>query len=309
MGRMRTNKLVLFLLAIMLILSACSTTSKTVEKEENGVIESQNVKKAQRVIATSITYPDFLYVLGVTPVASENFLSEFPSYLNDRFSSVTKLGEGLHFEAILAAEPDIIIAPKWRDEKDYDQLSKIAPTFLLPDRDDWRDELRDMGDVLGKSEEAEKAIQEYEHHMKRAKEKLHNVVGDETFIYMRIFPKEIYVMGQTSSRGKVIHGELGLIPSESTPKTEEATAISFEALPDINPDHIILQIDGGVTEKKQAEKLYEDLSNSPIWKDLKAVQNDHVYLVGDKEWMNFGFSSIATMYAVDEIVKVIEKKN
>ncbi|MNN94275.1 hypothetical protein D3C81_2128710 [compost metagenome] len=48
---------------------------------------------------------------------------------------------------------------------------------------------------------------------------------------------------------------------------------------------------------------------SSIWKNLNAVKNGHVYLVGDNEWFNFGFSPVANTYAINEIVKVIELNN
>lgn len=286
----------------MLFIAACGN------KEEKTDSVPAADTKPEKVVATSITYPDFLYVLGVTPVAAENYHTEFPSYFNDTFKDVIKLGDGANLEAILEVEPDLIIAPKWRDEKVYDQLSKIAKTVLMPDRDDWRDELRDIGEALGKQQEAEQAISDYEQHMKEAKESLQAIVGDETFIYMRMMPNESYVMGETSSRGKVIHGELGLKPVEAFPKDEGSVAISLEMLPEYNPDHIILQVDGGDNDAS-AQKIYEDMKTSEVWKGLKAVKENQVYLVGDREWMNFGFSSIATLHAVDEIVESIKMNN
>lgn len=263
-----------------------------------------------RVIGTTVTYPEFLFALGITPVAAENYHEEFPSYFNGAFKEVIDLGavDSPNFEAVLAAEPDLILAPAWRDEKSYDQLAKIAPTVLLPNRDDWRDELRDIGEALGRMEKAEQAIQEYERTTGEAKEKLHTLIGDETVAYMRITPKGVFIYGAVSSRGRIIHEELGLKPVEAFPKEESTVQISLEILPEYNPDHIILQVDSG-SEAEQARMEYENMAISSIWKNLNAVKNGHVYLVGDNEWFNFGFSPVANTYAIDEIVKVIEQNN
>ncbi|PQP82405.1 ABC transporter substrate-binding protein [Paenibacillus sp. PCH8] len=293
------------MILILLLATACGATG---EEKSEPAAEAEPQTQEQRVVATSVTYPDFLYVLGVTPVAAENYHSDYPDYFEGKFDNVPKLGNGSNFEGILAVEPDVIIAPKWRDEKIYDQYAKIAKTVLLPDRDNWRDELKDMGEALGKQTEAEQAIQDYDTKIAAARDELKDLIGDETFIYLRIMPKESYVMGELSNRGTVIHKELGLKTVAAYPANEGSVPVSLELLTEYQADHIILQIDGG-DDNKNAQKLYDEMKESNIWKGMKAVKEDHVYLVGDKEWMNFGYSSVATLNAVDDIVTVIRERN
>ncbi|MDF2645388.1 MAG: ferrichrome transporter substrate-binding protein [Paenibacillus sp.] len=314
----QTGKMIVGLVIVLLLLigTACgagndtapSTAAATASPSNSNSGAEKPDAEPKKVIGTSVTYPEFLHVLGVVPVAAENYHEQFPSYFKDSFKDVIKLGnvDTPNFEAMLSAEPDLIIAPTWRDQKSYDQLAKIASTILLPDRDDWRDELRDMGEALGRKDRAELAIQDYERKTKDAKEKLHAVVGDKSVMYMRIKPKEVYVMGEQSSRGKIIHTELGLKPVSAFPKNESSVLISLEILPEYNPDHIIIQVDGG-DEAAQARKTYDDMLNSSIWKNLNAVKKSQVYLVGDNEWFNFGFSPVANGYAIDEIVNVFVK--
>ncbi|WP_141506405.1 iron-siderophore ABC transporter substrate-binding protein [Paenibacillus luteus] len=292
-----------FIALVLLLMTACgSNKANEVKNESTPAAEPEKL----RVVATSVTYPDFLYVLGVTPVAAENYHAEFPSYFNDTFKDVAKLGNGENLEGLLASEPDLIIAPKWRDEKVYDQYSKIAKTVLMPDRDNWRDELRDIAEVLDKAKEADQVIQEYEAHIQEAKAELQAIVGDETFVYMRVMQSESFIMGEISARGKVIHGELGLKTVAAYPKEEGSLSISLETLTEFDSDHIILQVDGG-EDKASAQKIYDDMKSNPVWLGLKAVKANQVYVVGDKEWMNFGYSSVATIRAVDEIVAAIKQ--
>ncbi|WP_341280785.1 ABC transporter substrate-binding protein [Paenibacillus sp. FSL H8-0537] len=290
----------------LLLIAACG--GKENNTINSPVTQTDAAEKTLRVVATTVTYPDFLYSLGVIPVAAENANAEFPSYLNGAFDAVPKLGGVLNLEGILASEPDLIIGANWRDAKNVDQLNKIAKTILLPDRDNWRDELRDMGDALGKKEQAEQVIADYEDQIKKANESLKPLVGSETFMYMRIIGKDSYVMGPLASRGKVIHGELGLNAVATFPKDEESIAISLEMLPEFNPDHIILQVEAG-DDAASAQKIYEDMKTNAVWMGLKAVKENHVYLVGDKDWMNFSFSPAATLNAVNEIVETIKQHN
>ncbi|MNJ37447.1 Fe(3+)-citrate-binding protein YfmC precursor [compost metagenome] len=301
---------------LLLITTACSTEGKeqTSSADKQRVVDTVKGQitipaNPQRIIGTTVTYPDFLYTLDVIPVAAENYHEQFASYFQGAFKDVNKLGSGasLDFEKVLAAAPDLIIAPAWRDESNYDQLTQIAPTVLLENRDDWRDELRDIAKVLNVSNKAEQAIQNYEQKIKEAKERLHTLIGDETVVYMRITPKGSVISGPLSGRGKVIHEELGLKPVDAYPKDEAGVEVSLEVLPEYNPDHFIVQIDGG-GDGDQATKIYETMADSTLWKNLKAVKNGHVYFVGDNEWFNFGFTPVANMYAFDQIISEFEKK-
>lgn len=261
----------------------------------------------KRVIGLSIVYPEFLYALGVTPVAVQNYHQDFPSYIKDPFKDTLKMGiaEVPNFEAILASEPDLIIAPTWWSDKDYDQLSKIAPTVLLPQRDDWRDELRDIGEVLGKVEQAEKVIRDLQTKEVKANEKLQSLAGDETVMYMMIMAKEIVIYGVNSDRGNFIHKKLGLKPVETFPQGELSLSISLEKIPEYNPDHIILQLDDESSE--EVRNRSEEMLNSSLWKNMTAVKKKQVYIMGGKEWFSIGMSPLADLNAIDDIVHAFEK--
>ncbi|MDF2645389.1 MAG: hypothetical protein K0Q73_1194 [Paenibacillus sp.] len=262
----------------------------------------------RRHFGTSVTYPELLHALGITPIAATSCHDDFPSYLKDSFQGVLKLVDGKtpNFEAIRSAMPDLIFAPAWRDEKSYDQLAKIAPTVLLPERDDWRDELRDMGKVLGRENQADKVIQHYEAKVADAREQLRTLFGDESVMYMRISDKEIIAFGELSSRGKMIHQELGLKSVEALSKIETGVVLSIETISVCNADHIFLHLDH---KGEDVRKIYQQLLKSVQWNDLTAVKRNQVYLVGSKEWYNFSFSPVATIYAIDDILYVFKKKN
>ncbi len=239
----------------------------------------------KRVIGLSVVYPEFLYALGITPVAVQNYHQEFPGYLTEPFKNTVKMGiaQTPNFEAILASEPDLIIAPVWWSDKDYTDLSKIAPTVLLPQRDDWRDEMRDIAEVLNKVEQAEAIIQDLKKKEEVAKEKLRSLVGNETVMYMMIMAKEIVIYGENIDRGSFIHQQLGLKPIKDFPQSERSVSISLEKIPEYNPDHIILQLDN---DSSEVQNRYEEMMNSSLWKNMTAVKKDQVYMMGGAEWFS-----------------------
>ncbi|WP_020620390.1 ABC transporter substrate-binding protein [Paenibacillus daejeonensis] len=263
----------------------------------------------ERIVGLSVVYPELLYALDIVPVAVQNYHEDFPAYLEEPFRDVLKTGiaKTPNFEAILSSEPDLIIAPQWWAEKDYDQLSKIAPTVLLPERDEWQDELRDIAGVLGKDEQAEQVIEDLKNKEAQATARLDELVGDETVLYMRIMAKEIVIHGENISRGSLVHKQLGLKPLEAFPQSESALSISLEVLPDYDADHLIVQLDD--EENEEVKNAFDEMSSSSLWKNMKAVQNGHVYMVGGKEWFNVGMAPLADDYAIDAILKVFEDNN
>ncbi|MBH5319075.1 iron-siderophore ABC transporter substrate-binding protein [Paenibacillus sp. GSMTC-2017] len=318
------------LLILVLLLSACGNAtndggkvepSKEANKPATEATETSEPKertvstvkgdvvipnKPERIVGMSAVYADFLGALGVKPIAVENYHAEFPTYLTEAMKDTTKLGMSRtpNFEGMLAVSPDVILTPAWWSETSYDQLTKIAPTVLLPQRDNWRDELKDIAGVLGKEAEAEKVIADLVTKGEEAKAKLDTLVGDETVLYMMVMPKELVVFGETIDRGSFIHKQLGLTPVPSFPQSELSLTISMEKMPEYNPDHLIIQLDD--EENPDVKKMYEQMTDNSVWKNLKAVKSGQVYFVGGKEWFSLGMSPLADSYAIDDIIAKFE---
>jgi len=275
-------------------------------KSEKGDIEIPVEPK--RVVGLSVVYPEFLYALGVTPIAVQNYHEEFQSYLKEPLKDTINMGiaKTPNFEVILDSEPDLIVAPVWWADKDYDQLSAIAPTVLLPQRDDWRDELRDIGEVLGKQDVAEKIIADLKMKETKAKERLEEIVKDETVLYIRIMPNQIVMSGPNDDRGNFIHNRLGLKPIANLPQEDSKLSISLEVLPEFNADHIIVQFNDELN--LEIKDRFDQILNSSLWKNLKAVKTNHVYMVGDREWFNVGMAPLAESNAIDEVVSIFERQ-
>ncbi|MHA6485104.1 ABC transporter substrate-binding protein [Paenibacillus sp. strain BS8-2] len=261
----------------------------------------------ERIVGMSVVYGDFLAALGVKPIAVENYHAEFPTYMNDVMKDTTKLGINRtpNFEGMMAVNPDLILTPVWWSEASYDQLTKIAPTVLLPERDNWRDELKDIAAVLGKEAEAEQVIADLATKAEEAKAKLDTLVGDETVLYMIVMPKELVVFGETIDRGSFIHQQLGLKPVPTFPQAERSLTISMEQMPEFNPDHLIIQLND--EEDPEVQQMYEQITDNSVWKNLKAVKSGQVYMVGGIEWFNLGMSPLSDQYAIDDIVSKFEK--
>ncbi|WP_025706851.1 ABC transporter substrate-binding protein [Paenibacillus graminis] len=315
MIQIRTGMAFCMAIVLVLVMAACSNNSGQAKIAATAEADIRVVKSEKgeikipanptKVIGLSVVYPEFLQALGVTPIAVQNYHTDLPTYLREPLKDTLKMGiaETPNFEMILASEPDLILAPVWWSDKDYDQLSGIAPTVLLPQRDDWRDELKDIGEVLGKKDIAEKVIQDLEAQEVEAKQKLDDLVGNETVLYMMVMPNSLILYGDQIDRGKFIHTTLGLEMIPNFPKDPSLT-ISLEKLPEYNPDHLIIQLNN--EDNAEVKQTYEDMLDSPLWKNMNAVKKNQVYTMAGKDWFNVGMSPLANRYAMDSVLQAFE---
>ena len=72
------------------------------------------------------------------------------------------MGDKINIEAVAAAKPDLILVNN-RQEKIYDQLSKIAPTVMLKTPlDQWRPKFEEVGQIFGKEKETKEWFKQYD---------------------------------------------------------------------------------------------------------------------------------------------------
>jgi ABC-type Fe3+-hydroxamate transport system substrate-binding protein len=113
--------------------------------------------------------------LGVRPVRAALPSGRLPDYLRPAAHGVevvlplTKLD----LAATEAADPDLILGTKEGDGDLYDRLSRIAPT-VMSEGDDWKLNLRLHGEALGRTNDAEKLLIDWDNRVARVK----RAIGD-----------------------------------------------------------------------------------------------------------------------------------
>ncbi|MDR1547445.1 MAG: ABC transporter substrate-binding protein [Hungatella sp.] len=265
MLRLKKYKAALFMaLGVGMLLSACSL------KEQKTGVETRVIKTVhgevkvpadpQRVIVT-YCMGDVL-ALGLKPAATydaagkayEKEVAGLPVW--DKFEA----------EEILSYDPDLIIVV---NQEQYDIASKIAPTVWLPFTEmSLEERVRFLGEVLNRQEEAEKALKNFEHKLKEAKEELaEKQIMDKT---VSIFGTEangsIWVFGDKWGRGgDLIYSHLGfkapeIVQNEIIAK-DQYRDVSMEVIQDYAGDYLILSGDT------------EELNGNTIWESLPAVKN------------------------------------
>jgi len=240
-------------------------------------------EEPQRIAILHSMYLEYFFALGTPPVASAGAnvgtamqaLEEFATlkpYLGT--AEIMDLGSAreLNLEAILAAEPDVIVTFNGHGGVDelYDELTKIAPVVLLDYTASWQDSIRECARIVGKESIAEECIQETETIVDKAREDLSGY-SDKTTVFVRSDGKGgVFALGY-ARYPYYYDTETGFGLSKPETYPEEWGVISLEALAEMNPDYILFQ-----DYESDARKLVEDLSASTVWQNLKAVKADQV---------------------------------
>lgn len=171
---------------LALALAACSTTTDAAEPAASGSSQADDqpttrtVESAygpievpsdpQRVVAVSYDTPWQLQAVGVTPVAVQDYSSystEFTAEQLDLVDGLPTVGAffELNVEAVLAAEPDLIVGDTLEiDEQTYALLSEIAPTVVVEGeyRGDWRTISTGIADAVNASAQLDEAHAAYD---------------------------------------------------------------------------------------------------------------------------------------------------
>lgn len=250
---------------------------------------------ATRVVALDrrSTLPHLL-ALGVTPVAAlthESIIGQdFPQLVDDLLDGVEVIGTGgdsadaPNLESVAAADPDLILG--WSDglADFYDRLSEIAPTVGVEiDFADPTIALRQIADVIGRSDRAEQIITEFDNKVAEAGESIGNP-GDVT-VLLGIGDGQfrIYVPGSLTIANWIadLGGSIGPDPATLDGEAYEDlfVTISPEQLGAITADTVILLFNTG----EAGEAAVAEIEESPLWPTLPAVAAGRVIKLNSQE--------------------------
>lgn len=140
----------------------------------------------QRVVAVSYETPWQLRSVGVTPVGAQDY-SAYAGQLTPEdeafVADIPSVGAffDLNLEAVLAAEPDLIVGDALEIDADlYAQLSAIAPTAIFSGeyRGDWRAVGEGVADAVNASATFEKLSGEYDARLTGLQDEYATEIGD-----------------------------------------------------------------------------------------------------------------------------------
>ncbi|MGF6355587.1 iron complex transport system substrate-binding protein [Paenibacillus sp. 4624] len=316
------QKWLMLLLLTAMVISGCSAKTETSAQQgdakKSTSVETETSNAETRVVQDEfgeVTIPvhpqriagiyveDYLKALDITPVVQwyhptwgvQDYLKlDAPKF--DMTGSI---------EALLQYNPDLIIVDGGVDAAQYEQYSKVAPTYRLKESvlQDSNQVLTTIADIVGQPEKAAAFEQQFKQKIADAKAKLQQTIGNETVAVVRlnVADKGLALFGVKNRYTGFIYSALGLNPHPLARDMKEYQEIlSEEAIPSLDADHIIVFPSNGTWDSPENQEAIHMLDGK-LWQSLPAVKNKHVYMMERSHWQSGAV--IANSMKIDDLLE------
>ncbi|OAS15606.1 AraC family transcriptional regulator [Paenibacillus oryzisoli] len=260
-------------------------------KQEVGMSPTVYMEKQRNHVACLFPpYVDHMLALGVIPYAS---MMDRDHPLSSQVQRSIHLGEQeaelgeRNLSQLLQIEPDLILCSQYIDPKLEARLNRIAPTFTISYKQEWRRVLGEIAVLLGKSEELEEALLRYERKCHETSTQIKSAIGEQTVALLRIHADQIRLYGGSrhSYTAPVLYGDLGLKAPDLVRRLawdDYWASVSISHLSQLDADQLLLVVDPGCEDQLQT------LMDSRNWHDIPAVKRGNIYHADYYTWMSSG---------------------
>lgn len=260
------------------------------------------LKKApKRIVILDNLYGEILEPLDLTPVGattgqegSQEFSTLFKKHYKD--ADVVSVGwqKSPDLEKIKELKPDLILMTV-DQEGLYDKLSEIAPTvgYRINTDENWdyHETSLKVAEIFDKRDEMKDALDRMDAKEAVFAENVKAKFGDQKLMYLRVTGNDIryYAYGHFG----YLYDTYKFNRAQTFNPEDMYQVIDIDKLKDFNPDLLIVQADS-------QELLDNKLKNTPVWSNLKAVQNNNVIYADYSTYM-LGFGIVSQEAIMDQI--------
>ena len=252
------------------------------------------LKKApKRIVILDNLYGEILDPLDITPVGATTGQSdsqEFSTLFKKQYKDAKVVSVGWQgnpdLDKIAELKPDLILMTGEQEDL-YEELSEIAPTvgYQINTDENWdyHETSLKVAEIFDKRDEMKKDLDRLDAREAVFAENVKAKFGNQKLMYLRVTDNDIryYAYGHFGYLYDTYHFNR----AETFNPDDMFQVIDPDKLKDINPDLLIVQADS-------QELLDNKLKNTPVWTNLKAVQNNKVIYADYSTYM-LGFGIVS----------------
>ena len=299
------------LAAAALVLTACGGGSSSATDASEAAAQETTVGTAygdvtvpaepERVVTLAESALDVSLAVGVTPVGTTASRGgdSAPAYLGEGAADIPVVATVAepNLEAILEAQPDLILASPNLAQEQYDALTAIAPT-VVPEGTaggDWTAPLHTYAEALGADDELTSALDDV---TARAEALAGDGVVDGTAAVVRWAANGPVLMNSALMSGSLLQAA-GATPVQAAAELgtkPHSDPLSLENLAQVDADRLFLAAFGA-----DGTGALEAARSQPAFTQLQAVQEGATTEVDGSVW-----SSAAGPIAADLVMDDIE---
>ncbi|ATH76327.1 MULTISPECIES: ABC transporter substrate-binding protein [Halomonadaceae] len=242
-----------------------------------------------------------LPVGAVTTRGGDNVAEYVEAYLGEERPAIVGVVREINIEAVLAQQPDLILAAPQLPEAQYQLLSRIAPTVVPHTQplasDNWEAEARLYGQALNREAQIDEAIAAVEQRAAELASAIAEAGVGGTAVLARWMPsgpmvmsKDLIATGLLDSVGLEVQ-DAGLIKPDSA----HSDVLSLENLSQVDGDWLFL-----ATLNADGQAALDAARQSPAFTRLNVVENDRVVPVNGQLWSSAN-GPLAAQAILDDI--------
>lgn len=226
----------------------------------------------------------------------------------DQRAKVTDIGAPSEpsLEAIVRLKPDLILGDAFLHGQAFRLVSRLAPTALIK-TPDWKDYLRTIAELTGRTAQAKEMLEAYEARVKDIRARM----PDVRLSFVRVQPGgfHVYVDGPAAYAPARVMADAGVKRTAYETVTDEVVLKrpGWETLSALDGD-VLLYVVGGGRDDARDEELERETQANPLWRSLPAVKAGRAYRVNSRDWARFGGIASANRVLDDIEAHLIQKR-
>lgn len=203
-------------------------------------------------------------------------------------------------QALQEHQPDLIISYDHLRPEERKRLEEIAPVqYIAASEHSWRLQLQTLAGQIGGEQDAEAWLASYDLKVQQAKVLVQQELGTDTAVVVRLL-KQQFTRYSSPSMAEVFYGDLGVRPAYLSPQGAVYNEpISLEQLNAMKADCIFLM----VCQESETLSVWEDVQKTSLWQNIKAVQNNRLYIITADPWLEN--SPVSNERMVDDMMNLL----